>query len=63
MTFAAGLVVGLQSPANSALSRHVGDFGAAFVSVAVTFIVVSALLLIVGDPGGCRAWARFAPSN
>lgn len=51
ITFAAGLLVGLQSPANSALSRHVGDIGAAFVSVVVTFIVISAVLLIAGDTG------------
>jgi transporter family-2 protein len=51
ITFAAGLLVGLQSPANSALSRHVGDIGAAFVSVVVTFIVISAVLLIAGDIG------------
>jgi transporter family-2 protein len=63
MTFAAGLVVGLQSPANSALSRHVGDFGAAFVSVAVTFIVVSALLLIVGDPGRLSGLGSIRPEQ
>ena len=45
ITFAAGLVVGLQPAANSTLSDHVGDFGAAFVSVTVTFIVVAVLLL------------------
>jgi bacterial/archaeal transporter family-2 protein len=51
ITFAAGLIVGLQSPANSALSDHVGDFGAAFVSVTVTFAIVAAVLLIAGHPG------------
>ena len=51
ITFAAGLVVGLQPAANSTLSDHVGDFGAAFVSVTVTFIVVAVLLLIAGHPG------------
>jgi len=51
ITFAAGLVVGLQPAANSALSDHVGEFGAAFVSVTVTFIVVSVLLVIAGHPG------------
>ncbi len=51
ITFAAGLLVGLQSPANSALSNHVGDFGAAFVSATVTFAAVTVVLLIAGDPG------------
>ncbi|MGO9887344.1 MAG: DMT family transporter [Solirubrobacteraceae bacterium] len=51
ITFAAGLLVGLQSPANSALSNHVGDFGAAFVSATVTLAAVTVVLLIAGDPG------------
>jgi bacterial/archaeal transporter family-2 protein len=61
ITFAAGLLVGLQSPANSALSDHVGDFGAAFVSVTVTFLVVSALLLIGGDPGRLSGLGSIRP--
>jgi transporter family-2 protein len=51
ITIGAGLVVGVQSPANGALSRHVGDLGAAFVSVAVAFTIVTLLLLIAGHPG------------
>jgi transporter family-2 protein len=51
ITTGAGLIVGLQAPANSALSERVGDFGAAFVSVAVTFMIVSVLLVIAGHPG------------
>ena len=51
ITIAAGLLVGLQSPANSALSRHAGDLGAAFVSATVTLAVVTLVLLIPGDPG------------
>jgi len=50
LTIAAGLVVGLQPAANSALSRHVGDFGAAFVSVAVTFVIAAIVLVIAGHP-------------
>jgi len=51
ITIVAGLIVGLQSPANSALSDHVGDFGAAFVSVSVTFAIVAVVLVIGGHPG------------
>jgi bacterial/archaeal transporter family-2 protein len=51
LTLAAGLLVGLQPAANSALSHRVGDFGAAFVSVAITFMIVAVLLVIVGHPG------------
>ena len=51
ITIGAGLIVGLQAPANAALSDHVGDLGAAFVSVAVAFKIVSVLLVIAGHPG------------
>jgi transporter family-2 protein len=51
LTVAAGLLVGLQPAANSALSQRVGDFGAAFVSVTVSFAIISVLLVIVGHPG------------
>ena len=61
ITFAAGLLVGLQSPANSALSDHVGDFGAAFVSVTVTFIVVTTVLLISGQPGRLSGLGSIRP--
>jgi len=51
ITIGAGLIVGVQSPANGALSRHVGDLGAAFVSIAVAFTIITLLLLIAGHPG------------
>ena len=37
--------------ANGALSQHVGDLGAAFVSVTVAFSIVTLLLLLAGHPG------------
>lgn len=49
-TLAAGLLVGLQPAANAALSRHVGDLGAAFVSLVVATAIVGILLVIAGDP-------------
>ncbi len=51
ITLGAGLVVGLQPAANSALSRHVGDIGAAFVSVVITVTIVGLVLVAVGHPG------------
>jgi transporter family-2 protein len=38
-TLGAGLLVGLQPPANAALAKHVGDLGAAFVSLAVSLAI------------------------
>jgi len=51
LTVGAGLLVGTQAAANSALSDRVGDFGAAFVSVAIAFAIISLLLVAVGHPG------------
>jgi transporter family-2 protein len=51
LALGAGLAVGLQPAANSALSRHVGDFGAAFVSLVISATIVGVLLLVVGHPG------------
>jgi len=63
ITIGAGLVVGLQSPANSALSDHVGDFGAAFVSVAVTFAIVAVVLVIAGHPGRLSGLSAARPEQ
>lgn len=49
-TLAAGLLVGLQPASNAALSRHVGDLGAAFVSLLIATVLVGLLLLIAGHP-------------
>lgn len=49
-TLAAGLLVGLQPASNAALSRHVGDLGAAFVSLLIAAVLVGLLLLIAGQP-------------
>jgi transporter family-2 protein len=51
LTVGAGLLVGMQAAANSALSDRVGDLGAAFVSVTIAFAIISLLLLVVGHPG------------
>ncbi len=50
-TLAAGLLVGLQPAANAAVSDHVGDLGAAFVSLVVATAIIAVLLLVVGHPG------------
>jgi transporter family-2 protein len=50
LTVGAGLLVGTQAAANSALSDRVGDLGAAFVSVTVAFAIITLLLVTVGHP-------------
>jgi transporter family-2 protein len=63
LTLAAGLVVGLQPPANAALSRHVGDLGAALVSIAISMAIIGGLLLAVGDPGRLAGLSSIRPEQ
>ncbi len=63
LTLAAGLLVGLQPPANAALSKYVGDFGAAFVSIAISMAVIGALLLLVGHPGRLSGLGSIRPTH
>lgn len=49
-TIAVGFLVALQPAANAAMSKHVGDLGAAFVSLVVASAIIGMLLLIVGHP-------------
>jgi transporter family-2 protein len=58
---AAGGFVALQPPANAALSEHVGDLGAAFVSLVISVAVVGVLLLVVGHPGRLSGITGFKP--
>ncbi|HEY1508421.1 MAG TPA: DMT family transporter [Solirubrobacteraceae bacterium] len=50
-TLLAGGLVALQPPANASLSRYVGDFGAAFVSIMISAVIIGALLVTIGHPG------------
>ncbi|MGN6872956.1 MAG: DMT family transporter [Solirubrobacteraceae bacterium] len=51
LTIAAGLLVGLQPAANAALAEHVGDFGAAFITILLTLVIAAIVLVIAGHPG------------
>lgn len=51
LTLLVGGLVAFQPPANALLARHVGDLGAAFVSLIVSTLIVGTLLVTVGDPG------------
>jgi transporter family-2 protein len=62
-TLAAGTLVGIQPAANAALSEHVGDFGAAFVSIVVSATIIGLLLLVVGHPGRLSALAHIRPEQ
>jgi transporter family-2 protein len=58
-TLAAGGLVALQPPANAALSRHVGDLGAAFISLSISITVIGVLLVVIGHPGQLSGLSQF----
>ncbi len=60
---AAGGLVALQAPANSSLSEHVSDLGAALVSLALSTTIIGALLLLVGHPGRLSGLSSFKPEH
>src|SRR4030088_1463773 len=59
--FVGGGLVAFQPPANAALAEHVGNLGAAFVSVVISAVVITVLLLIFGDPGRLSGLRAFRP--
>jgi transporter family-2 protein len=59
----AGLLIGLQPPANAALSDHVGDLGAAFVSLAVSMAIIGLLLLVADHPGRLAGLGGIRPEH
>jgi uncharacterized membrane protein YdcZ (DUF606 family) len=57
----AGALVGLQPPANAAMSRHVGDLGAALVSVVITITVMALVFAVFGDAHRLSGLRGFRP--
>jgi transporter family-2 protein len=62
-TIAVGLLVGLQPASNAAMSKHVGDLGAAFVSLVVATTIVAGLLCVAGEPGRLAGVTGLRPEH
>ena len=62
-TIAVGLLVGLQPASNAAMSKHVGDLGAAFVSLVVATTIVAVLLCVAGHPGRLAGVSALRPEH
>jgi bacterial/archaeal transporter family-2 protein len=62
-TIIVGLLVGLQPASNAILSEHVGDLGAAFVSLLVATVIVGVLLLVAGHPGRLSGASMIRPEH
>jgi len=62
-TIAVGLLVGLQPASNAALSEHIGDLGAAFVSLLVATTIIGVLLLVAGHPGQLTGVTALRPEH
>ena len=61
LALAVGALIAFQPPANAALGNHVGDLGAAFVSVVISALLVTVLLLAFGHPGRLSGLSAFKP--
>jgi transporter family-2 protein len=62
-TVAAGALVAFQPPANALLGRAVGDYGAAFCSLALSTLIVAGLLVTVGDVGALGGIGDLKPEH
>lgn len=62
-TLCVGGLIAFQPPANAALSRHVGDLAAAFASLALSTLIVGALLMIAGEAGELRGLRHARPEH
>ena len=61
LTLLVGGLVAFQPPANAALGDHVGDLGAAFVSLSLSWLIVAVLLVLSGDGGALTGLTGFRP--
>jgi transporter family-2 protein len=60
-TLLTGGLVAAQPPANELLARHVSVLGAAFVSLALSTLIVGVLLVFAGDPSALSGLGHFRP--
>jgi transporter family-2 protein len=62
-TLVVGGMVALQPPANSSLAAHVGDLGAALVSLLISTVLVTLALVALGDPGRLSGISGMRPEH
>jgi uncharacterized membrane protein YdcZ (DUF606 family) len=62
-TIAVGLLVGLQPASNAAMAKHVGDLGAAFVSLVVATTIIGVLLFVAGHPARLAGVTALRPEH
>jgi transporter family-2 protein len=58
---AVGGVIALQPPANARLSDHVGDLGAAFISLLISVTIVGVIMAATGHAGRLSGLSDFRP--
>jgi bacterial/archaeal transporter family-2 protein len=63
LTLLAGGLIAFQPPANAALARYVDDYGAAFVSLAISALLVAGILVAAGDTGDLKGITGFKPEH
>jgi transporter family-2 protein len=62
-TLAVGALVAFQPPANASLANHVGDLGAALISLVLSTAIIAVALLVIGHPGRLAGITGFRPEH
>jgi transporter family-2 protein len=62
-TLLAGVLAAIQPAVNASLARHVGDLGAAFVSLVFASLIIGVLLLVLGHPGRLSGITTVKPEH
>ena len=60
-TVAVGALIAFQPPVNSELGKETSVLGAAFISTAISTVVMGVILLAAGDPSDVRRVPQISP--
>jgi transporter family-2 protein len=61
LTLLVGGLVAFQPPANALLARHVGDVGATFTSLTISWLIMAVVLVGAGEVGSLKGLSEFRP--
>ncbi|MDQ6817295.1 MAG: DMT family transporter [Actinomycetota bacterium] len=62
-TLVAGVLAAIQPSVNASLAGHVGDLGAAFVSLVFASLIIGVLLVVLGETGRLSGIGSIEPEH
>ncbi|HEY6398347.1 MAG TPA: DMT family transporter [Solirubrobacteraceae bacterium] len=62
-TLGAGVLAAIQPAVNASLGQHVGNLGAAFISLLLATLIIGVLLVAFGDPGRLSGIGGLKPEH